>query len=192
MNNTMHGVTLRVFVLVVCVFNSAFVSAQQCVTPDGFTSVSAEGQVIQTFDALPDLIQTTSHGAEQTNKPVTLVNLWAVWCPPCLKELPMLDSIANQADFAIETIHLGNNADALQKRFDELNIQHLPKNIEPDYALLDRWGFRGLPATLIVVNNQVHYRSAGYLHQSADELAHWLSCLSQSSASLSNTNEGAQ
>lgn len=110
---------------------------------------------------------------------VRLVNLWAVWCPPCLKELPMLDSIANQASFAVETIHIGDNPTAIDTQFDKLAITHLPQTIEADVATLQQWGFHGLPATMIVVNQQVMYRYSGYIQHSADRLASWLTCLAK-------------
>ena len=138
--------------------SSAF--AGECPTPKG-------------FDAANNELEWTY----PTAKPITLVNLWAVWCPPCLKELPMLDSIAKNSSYAVENIHIGNNPDAVDKIFAKLEIQHLTKTIEPDFSILDNWGFQGLPATMVVVGGSVKYGYAGYIRNSSKEVEQWLECL---------------
>tara|TARA_Y100000588_G_C14244826_1_gene920990 strand:+ start:2343 stop:2624 length:282 start_codon:yes stop_codon:yes gene_type:complete len=89
----------------------------------------------------------------------------------------MLDSIATQPNFTIETIHIGDNSTAVDAKFSELDIQHLPENIEPTFDLLHDWGFHGLPATMITINGQVKYGYSGYIRNDVDELKEWLNCL---------------
>ncbi|NOH97404.1 TlpA disulfide reductase family protein [Vibrio sp. 99-70-13A1] len=150
--------TLGVLLVFLCFAGS--LKAAECPAPEGFTEAKQDLQ----WDY-------------PTSKPVTLVNLWAVWCPPCLKELPMLDSIADRSDYAIETIHLGDNQPALEARFKELNIKHLPDTIEPNFGLLHDWDFKGLPATMIVVNNHVKFGYSGYIRTKPEDLDSWLTCL---------------
>ncbi len=139
-------------------------SAEQCNVPEGF---------IEATDSYDWDYPTSGR--------VTLVNLWAVWCPPCLKELPMLDSIATHPNFTIETIHIGDNPAAVDTKFKELDIKHLPKTVEPSFNLLHDWGFQGLPATMIVINGQVKYGYNGYIRNDANVLSKWLTCLDETS-----------
>jgi len=46
-------------------------------------------------------------------KPV-LVNLWATWCAPCIKELPTLDTLAGQGGVAV--VALSQDGDAAKAR----------------------------------------------------------------------------
>ncbi len=47
---------------------------------------------------LPDLAFTTADGGAvalaDLRGRIVLINLWATWCPPCLREMPMLDRLA--------------------------------------------------------------------------------------------------
>ena len=49
-------------------------------------------------------------------KPV-LVNLWATWCAPCVKELPTLDALAAKGQTAVVAISEDNGGDAQVQPF---------------------------------------------------------------------------
>ncbi|WP_242507041.1 hypothetical protein [Vibrio vulnificus] len=89
----------------------------------------------------------------------------------------MLDNIATNSHYAIETIHIGNNPEAVENTFTKLEVKHLTKTIESNFNLLYDWGFQGLPATMVVINGSVRYGYAGYIRNNGKEVAQWLECL---------------
>ena len=71
--------------------------------------------------ALPALPFDAPGGAPATfgtwrGKPV-LVNLWATWCAPCVKELPTLDALAAKGGLAVVAISEDNGGDAQVQPF---------------------------------------------------------------------------
>ena len=96
-----------------------------------------------------------------------LVNFWASWCGPCVREMPMLRQVSN--DLADDVIFLG------------INVQDSPINAEP---FLDKLGVRyeqatdptgdyfravggiGMPTTLLVDQSGIiRYRHTGELDE---------------------------
>lgn len=83
-----------------------------------------------------------------------LVNFWATWCAPCRKEMPMLSDI--QADFGgdsfeVVTIATGRNPQpAIDRFFEEIGVENLPKYLDPRSALARDMAVLGLPITLIL------------------------------------------
>lgn len=98
--------------------------------------------------------------AKPQGKPV-LVNLWATWCGPCVKELPTLEALAARGDVTVITVSqdMGNPAKvaaALQP------MPHLHAWLDPDNALLAALGTGDLP-TSVLYDAQGHevWRMAG-------------------------------
>lgn len=64
-----------------------------------------------------------------------LVNLWATWCAPCLKELPSLDALEAELggdDFAVVAIAADpQGADVAQEFLDRLKIKNLKLYMDP-------------------------------------------------------------
>ncbi|MAG40342.1 MAG: hypothetical protein CL820_03070 [Croceicoccus sp.] len=104
---------------------------------------------------LPDLPQLERLGGspvtpeDLTGQPF-VVNLWATWCPPCRRELPMLADMAATSDIPILLINQGEEPRAIQDYL-------LANRVSPAAVVLDRSSAMmralentALPATLFV------------------------------------------
>lgn len=109
--------------------------------------------------AMPDLVVTV--GLEEkpvkladVGKGAKLINLWATWCGPCVKELPALDRLAaakNSADFEVVAVSVDRGK--AQKLLDFLNktgVKNLPLVRDPQAALPQAMGLGVLPVTFAV------------------------------------------
>ena len=65
-----------------------------------------------------------------------LVNFWATWCAPCLKELPSLDALESDLGgrrFEVVAIAADPRGPEVAQQFlDRLNIEHLKLYADPD------------------------------------------------------------
>ncbi len=83
-----------------------------------------------------------------------LVNFWATWCAPCRKEMPMLSELQTNLGgdtFEVVTIATGRNLQvAIDRFFEEIGVDNLPKYLDPRSSLARDMGVLGLPITLIL------------------------------------------
>lgn len=88
------------------------------------------------------------------NGKVVLVNLWATWCPPCVKEMPSLSSL--QARFeatnfqVVAVCNACGSAEEIQAFFDEHGIENLDIFFHPSYDVLTDLNVKGLPTSVLV------------------------------------------
>ena len=83
-----------------------------------------------------------------------LVNLWATWCAPCVKELPTLDALAktHDVDGELGVIAVSQDSGPLNsvKAFLKLHgITDLGAYHDPDMALSSALGVQVMPTTLL-------------------------------------------
>lgn len=115
-----------------------------CAIPDGFTEISTESRISD----LNLSIETASR--------VQLINLWASWCIPCRKELPILDNlIAMQPQLDVITINVGDSLEKINELFTQLKINHLPTYQTENFDLLRNLGGVGLPFNALVADDVV-------------------------------------
>jgi thiol-disulfide isomerase/thioredoxin len=80
---------------------------------------------------------------------VVLVNFWATWCVPCLKEMPSLDRLAGRlggSDFAVVAISIDRTGKAVVGPwFDQNGIRHLGLYLDPQSRA--PFAFRGVLGT---------------------------------------------
>ncbi len=85
---------------------------------------------------------------------VVLLNLWATWCAPCLKELPSLDRLQAQLGgdrFQVVAVSIDRGgAEAVRPYFDRLKISHLTIYVESKDRLAQALGVQVLPSTIII------------------------------------------
>jgi thiol-disulfide isomerase/thioredoxin len=85
---------------------------------------------------------------------IVLLNVWATWCAPCIKEIPALDHLAaalNGADFAVVAVSVDRKGiDVVRKVFAERNVQKLPIYIDRSGEALRTVRAIGLPTSLLI------------------------------------------
>lgn len=78
--------------------------------------------------SLPDLTGKQRHINEWRGK-VLVINFWATWCPPCLKEIPSFIALQDQfADQDLQFIGI-----AIE---DKASVEHYLKTITVNYPML--------------------------------------------------------
>jgi thiol-disulfide isomerase/thioredoxin len=88
--------------------------------------------------------------AAYKGKPV-LLNLWATWCAPCLKEMPTLDRLAARKGDALQVIALSQDlggSDAVKPFFARSGFKALKPWIDSDAAFSTGAGLN-LPTTVL-------------------------------------------
>lgn len=103
--------------------------------------------------ALPTMNLLALNGAEVElagRDRVVVVNLWATWCPPCRREMPMMTDLA--AEMPEVDFVFANQGESGRQIFAFLEAENLPQSgmlRDPEGQLMDRLGAVGLPSTLV-------------------------------------------
>jgi thiol-disulfide isomerase/thioredoxin len=97
-------------------------------------------------------MQGITHSLADYQDKVLVVNFWATWCPPCVKEMPSLQRAWEQLqgeDIAVLAINMGEQKEAV-KRFIQQYPIDLPILLDKDFDMADAWSVSGLPTTYVV------------------------------------------
>lgn len=90
---------------------------------------------------------------------VLLVNLWATWCPPCVAELPALDTLqARLRDKGLHVlpISLDNKPVADVAAFlAERRVEQMKLYIDSGRQIPMKWVYAGIPASFLIDRNGV-------------------------------------
>ena len=85
---------------------------------------------------------------------ILIINFWATWCAPCKKEMPSLNSLAQNMkyeDIQIITIASGRNSkEAIDGFFDDNNLVNLKKYRDPRGRIAVKYGVTAVPTTVVI------------------------------------------
>jgi thiol-disulfide isomerase/thioredoxin len=82
-----------------------------------------------------------------------VVNFWATWCAPCVKEMPALDrlaAVAGQHGLRVLALSADREGAPVVRRFYDVNaIRHLPVAVDTMSRAARAVGVDGLPTTVL-------------------------------------------
>ena len=105
---------------------------------------------------------------------VTVVSFWATWCPPCLKELPVLENIQGQVGKdKLEVVAV--NFKEPRKHFNKIKkkLANLKLTLTHDRKgrISKKYGVTALPHVLIIdKQGKIIYQNLGYGEKGVMEL----------------------
>lgn len=96
----------------------------------------------------------------------TLVNLWATWCIPCIKELPTLEKLGKEkkAELWVVPINQDMAPEASVRAFLKLHKLDIPEYRDPKMAVATALGAEVLPTSILFdANGREVWRYVGDL-----------------------------
>ena len=121
--------------------------------------VAADNFVLQDMDG-------RRHALEDYRGKVVLINFWATWCPPCVKEMPSLERLYQQLGdqpFVVLAINQWENSDHVFAFMGQIDVfPSFPILFDPDSAVSEAFGVKGLPTSFLLDGEgRVVYRAIG-------------------------------
>lgn len=113
-------------------------------------------EVFSAPKALPDVMITVGDAEapvalKNAIEGPALINLWATWCTPCVKELPSLAQLSQDSGLPIYAVAIERGKAAKLSAFLEKNNASTLKLLrDPDQALPVALEARGVPVTMAV------------------------------------------
>lgn len=102
-----------------------------------------------------------------------LVNLWATWCAPCVREMPMLDDLASDYDERLHVITISQDMGGEEKVaefFKTAKLEFLKSWMEPQGELGFKLGNGTLPTTVLYdASGQEVWRVTGDFDWASEE-----------------------
>lgn len=106
--------------------------------------------------AAPDLAFSNAQGQtirlkDSEGQPL-LVNLWATWCAPCIREMPTLDALAAREDGQLKVLTISQDlqgADVVGPFFAENSFEYLEQWLDEENVMMLTLAIDTLPITIL-------------------------------------------
>jgi len=97
---------------------------------------------------------------------VTLLNIWATWCPACVHELPDLDALhlrLQRQGFQVLAIDIGEDEQSIEEFFENKNIRvNFPVLLDRNGKTVDEYQIRAFPTSFLLdKRNRIRYALIG-------------------------------
>jgi thiol-disulfide isomerase/thioredoxin len=113
---------------------------------------------VETPSPAPPLVATDLSGAQRSLEEfagkVVMINFWATWCPPCVKELPSMQALwekLRQHDFIMLAVNVGEDHETVAGFLDSFSSGiDFPILLDARLEVVKGWPVFGLPTTFIL------------------------------------------
>ncbi len=143
------------------------VSSQELIAAGSGAPPAPEGPFAENFTFSDPPVPAPSeafqalHGPEVTlddfRGQVVLVNFWATWCAPCVREMPSLERLHTALEdegFAVLAISQDRGGSSVVAPFlGRLDLQRLPVYLDPKGKLARIFALKGLPTSFVIDRN---------------------------------------
>lgn len=102
-----------------------------------------------------------------------IVNLWATWCPPCLREMPLLEEAAKRDDVSVVIANQGEDLLPIVRYLDEQGLTFRYALRDPSQTLMALFQAPGLPTT-VLFDRQGNTLDVHVGELTRTQLARWL------------------
>lgn len=156
---------LKKFTLAVVLIATALtLDMTQAATAWGDEPPPLEGVFANNFNLLdPPIPAPREAFTDLANRPVrlsdfkgrvVLLNFWATWCPPCIREMPSLDRLAARLKkdglLVVAVSEDRGKRDVIQTFVNKLGLRNLGVYHDPKGALARSFTITGLPTTFLI------------------------------------------
>lgn len=163
---------------------TAAVAAESAAAPD---NASDEPERVGTVDRSKKGEAAPDYGfLDPAGKPVTLaafrgkpllVNLWATWCAPCVREMPTLDRLAVREKDKLQVLVISQDLDGAAKVtpfFEKAKFAALQPYLDPDVKFSTGYGVN-LPTTILYdAQGKEVWRVSGDMDWDGETAAKWI------------------
>ncbi len=145
----------------VCVFNTATAqNSPQIDVPTSIDPLPAPGF------AGAQWVNRSSVDDDFFKGKVILINFWATWCPPCIKELPSIQKLwtsLGRNDFEVVAVNVGEKLATVQNFLESFDPKlEFAIVLDTDLEVYNSWDVRPIPTTYIVDReNNRRYKGLG-------------------------------
>lgn len=125
---------------------------------------------MESLESAPPITATDLDGVERTlaefSGKVVVVNFWATWCPPCLRELPSMQRLwerLGDGDFVMLGVNVGEDRQTVLEfvRSFDTPIDY-PLLTDGDLKVVKQWPVFGLPTTFVIDREgRIVYKALG-------------------------------
>jgi len=129
------------------------------------------GRAAPTALALPDP-DGRQRSLEEFQGQVVVVNFWASWCPPCLREFPSLEQLSRDHEdeaFSVIAVNVAEEPGTV-RRFGRLGTAGIHVLMDRDSAEAHAWGVEYFPTSFLLDSSgRLVYRIEGEVDWAGDE-----------------------
>lgn len=131
----------------------------------------------QALQQLPPLalenLDGESVNLEELQGQTVVLNLWATWCPPCLREMPLLAEADERTDVTVVVANQGEGLLPVVRYLDEQGLDFSHALLDPGQRLMVMTESPGLPTSLLFdAEGQLIEQHVGELSRA--QLEQWL------------------
>ncbi|MEM6903307.1 MAG: TlpA disulfide reductase family protein [Pseudomonadota bacterium] len=124
--------------------------------PDGLDQFTVDFRGMPPPNAIIQATDGSTGRISDFNGKITLVNIWATWCPPCIVELPSLARLQSHfppEQFEVVTVSVDAEGWPAITRFNETHGLELPVFLDLSGPVLSELEYFSLPTSILLDAN---------------------------------------